>query len=115
MAGGAVKELRAMQSYKEQKIVSSHACFCSATMLTSNIIPEIIEIILKFLGAWIAAINLFDLIKHEITCDTFIKSTSTPIAPLMKGQAPMPPSCTRSPASLIGRFQVGVNYEYFCL
>jgi len=33
-----------MQTYnKQQKIVTNNACFCSATMLTSKIIPEITE------------------------------------------------------------------------
>jgi len=37
-AGGAVKELRAMETYKKQKIVTSYVSFCSSTMLTSKII-----------------------------------------------------------------------------
>jgi len=37
-AGGAVKQLRAMETYKKQKIVTSYDCFCSSTMLTSRII-----------------------------------------------------------------------------
>jgi len=41
--GGAVKELRAMQSCKKQKIATNYACFCTATTLTSKIIAEIIE------------------------------------------------------------------------
>jgi len=36
---GAIKKLRAMQVYKKQKIVTICACFCSATMLASKIIP----------------------------------------------------------------------------
>jgi len=56
---GALKELRTMQAYTKQKIVTNHACFCSATMLTSRLITEIIETIPKFLGARIAAISLF--------------------------------------------------------
>jgi len=45
-----------METY--QKIVTNYVCFCSSTMLTSKIIIEIIEK-LNFLGARIAAINLF--------------------------------------------------------
>jgi len=32
-----------MKTYKKQKIVASYICFCSATILTSKIISEIIE------------------------------------------------------------------------
>jgi len=39
--GGAVIELRAMETLK--KIVATYACFCLETMLTSKIISEIIE------------------------------------------------------------------------
>ena len=41
--GGAVKELRAMESRKKQKIVTNYACFCIAITLTSKIEVEIIE------------------------------------------------------------------------
>jgi len=37
-AGGAVKELKAMEAYKKQKIVTKCICFCSSTMLTAKII-----------------------------------------------------------------------------
>jgi len=40
---GTVKELRAMETYKKQKIVTNYACFCLATSLTSKIILEITE------------------------------------------------------------------------
>jgi len=40
---GAVKELRAMENYIKQKVVTSNACFCSATMFSSKIITKIIE------------------------------------------------------------------------
>jgi len=33
-AAGAVKQLRAMETYKNQKIVTNYACFCSGTTLT---------------------------------------------------------------------------------
>jgi len=42
-AGGAVKELRAMQTYKTQKHRYEYSCLCSATIWTSKIIPEIVE------------------------------------------------------------------------
>jgi len=52
-----------------------------------------------FLGMRIAAINVyqFDLDKPW---DTVMKSISTPFAPFLQGQGAMPPSCSRSPASL---------------
>jgi len=40
---GGSKELRTMQTYKNPKIVTNYAFFCSATMLTSKIIPQITE------------------------------------------------------------------------
>jgi len=40
--GGTVKELRAMEACKKQKIVTC-ASFCAATTLISKIIAEIIE------------------------------------------------------------------------
>jgi len=43
---GAVKELKAMKTYKE--IVSNCACFCQTTMLTPKIIKETIENLLQF-------------------------------------------------------------------
>jgi len=41
-----------METCKKQKIVTNDACFCAATMLAS---------ILNFLGARMAAINLFQV------------------------------------------------------
>jgi len=38
---GAVKELRAMEIYKNKKIVTNYVCFCSSTMLTTKIITEL--------------------------------------------------------------------------
>jgi len=40
-AGGGVKKLRAMVTYK--KNLTNYAYFCSTTMLTSEIIKETIE------------------------------------------------------------------------
>jgi len=77
---GAVKELRTMQAYKKQKIVTKYAFFCSATMLTSRLITEIIEnhsevsvcanSCNKFVSKSIS-------INHEITSDTLWKGTSS--------------------------------------
>jgi len=39
----SVKVLRAIQTYKKQKILHQYVCFCSATMLTSKIITESVE------------------------------------------------------------------------
>jgi len=58
---GAVKELRAMCKLIKNKKSTYSACFCLATMLASKIIPEIMEDLLNFLGARIAAINLIQL------------------------------------------------------
>jgi len=35
--------MKAMETYKKQNIITSYACFYSATMLTSKIITKIIE------------------------------------------------------------------------
>ena len=103
-SGGAVKESRTMQTYEKQKIVSNYACFCSAMMSTSKIIPEIIEkIIPNFLGAQIAVINLFqfDLDKPwNYLWFLFQKGTSAPVAPLVKGEGQYPPTHTSFPAFL---------------
>jgi len=65
-AGGAEKGLRAIETYKKQKIVTKYACLCSATMLTSRRITEIIEkAILNCLGARIPAINLLQVNLHK--------------------------------------------------
>ena len=42
-AGGAVKQLREMETYKNKKIVTKYVCFCSSTTLTSKIIKKFIE------------------------------------------------------------------------
>jgi len=41
--GGAEKEMRAMQNYKNEQIVTNFICFCSATILTSKIISESVD------------------------------------------------------------------------
>jgi len=50
VAGRAVKQFRAMETCKKQKIVTNHVCFCSSTMLTSKILTEIIENPSEFSG-----------------------------------------------------------------
>jgi len=55
-AKGAVKELRAMEPYKKRKFVSN---FCSATMLSSIIITEIMENHSEFFECVTAAIKFF--------------------------------------------------------
>jgi len=40
----SVKVLREMQTYKKQKIIHQYVCFCLATMLTTKIITESVEI-----------------------------------------------------------------------
>jgi len=44
-----------------KKIVTNYVSFCSSTMLTSKTKTEIIENHSEFLGAGIAAINLFQV------------------------------------------------------
>ena len=57
----AVKELRAMATFKKQKkLFSNNTCFCLAAMLSSKNITKM-KNILNFLGARIAAINLFQV------------------------------------------------------
>jgi len=78
----AVKKLRAKETYKKQTNRYQYVCFCSKQILTSQIIAEIIETILNFLAAKIAAISMFqiDLDKtwnYPRYC--FEKSTFTPL------------------------------------
>jgi len=56
---GYSNRVKSMVAYEKQKIVTSYACFCLETMLSSQTIKEIIEPLLKFLGARIRAIKLF--------------------------------------------------------
>jgi len=44
----AVNELRAMETYKKQKIVTNYACFCQTTMLTPKLTKETIENLFQF-------------------------------------------------------------------
>jgi len=61
-AGGAVKDLRAMETYKKQKIVTNYACFCSATIFTSKIITDIPENHYEFCSCTnIIAINFYQV------------------------------------------------------
>jgi len=60
---GAVQQLRAMETYLKKSL--HYVCFCSSTMLTSKTIIEIIGNILNFLGARIAAINLFQFDRDK--------------------------------------------------
>ena len=48
--GGAVKQLRAIGTYKNKKIVTNYACFCSSTTLASKMITEIIKNHSEFSG-----------------------------------------------------------------
>ena len=63
--GGAVKQFRAMETYKKnKKIIAYHACFCSSAMLTSKIIiTEIIE-------------NHSDISGCSKSCNDYISSGS---------------------------------------
>lgn len=57
-AGGAVKKLSAVETYKKQTNLCHYACLCSKIM-TSKIITEIIGNLLNFIVVRIAAKNLF--------------------------------------------------------
>jgi len=99
---GAVKEVRAMEACKKQKIVTNYVCFCAASTLTSKVIAQIIETILNFVGARIVAIDYFTstLINHKITYDSVMKRHLRRRCPLLKGQGEIHPLFHRSPASL---------------
>jgi len=48
-AGRAVKKLRAVEAYeKQKKIVTNYACYCSTTVLTSEIMKQTIENLFQF-------------------------------------------------------------------
>jgi len=58
--GGALKQLKAMETYEKQKIVTKYVCFYS-TKLTSKLMTKIIENHSEFSGCRIAAIDLFQV------------------------------------------------------
>ena len=60
---GPVKELRAMETCKKQKIVTKYVCFYSSTMLTSKTITEFIE-------------NHSNFSWYPNTCNKFVSSQS---------------------------------------
>jgi len=60
-AGGTVKQLRAIGTYKNKNIVTNYVCFRSSTMLTSKTITEIIENHSEFCGYPKAVINWFQV------------------------------------------------------
>jgi len=85
--GGAVKELRAMETCKKQKNVTNYACFCTATTLTSKRIAEIIDNHSEFDGALTAAVNLFQInLDKPLKLPMILlwKSTSAPVAPFRR-------------------------------
>ena len=45
---GAVKTLRAIETYEKQKIVANYACYCLTRMLTSKITKETVENVFQF-------------------------------------------------------------------
>jgi len=47
---GGSKKLRVMETYEKQKNGYQYACFCSATMLTAEILTEITEHHSEFSG-----------------------------------------------------------------
>jgi len=104
---GVVKELRAMQAYKKQKIVTNYVCFCSATMLTSRLITEIIENHSEVSGCANSCnkfVSKSILINHEITSDTLWKGTSSSSLPPWKGhggQCPNHVPILRCPCSFL--------------
>jgi len=61
--GGAVKQLRAMETCQKQKIATKYVCFCSSTMPTSKIITKFLE-------------NHFELSGCPKSCNKFVSSQS---------------------------------------
>jgi len=59
--GGAVKEFRAMETYKQQKNRYQLCLFLFINNVDLKNITEIMKIILNFLGTWMAGINLFQV------------------------------------------------------
>ena len=73
---------------KNKNIITNYICFCSPAILPSKIITEILENHSEFLGARIAAKNMFqvDLDKLWITYDAVMKRHIRTRCPLLKGQ-----------------------------
>ena len=101
--GGAAKDLRAMETCRNQ-FVTNCACIWAATMFTWKIIAKVIENHSEFCG-WANSCNKFvsswswKNTKLSVIC--LWKRTSTPVAAaLSKGQGAIPPSFHRSPVSL---------------
>jgi len=94
--GGAVKELWQWKLIWNKNRFINYVCFCSSATLTSQITTEIIETILNFLRALIAAINfsISILINRVITYDTWknwFKRRRRPMILLWKGTSTTQP------------------------
>ena len=61
--GGAVKQLRAMETCQKQKIATKYVCFCSSTMPTSKTITKLLE-------------NHFEFSGCRKSCNKFVSSQS---------------------------------------
>jgi len=60
---GSVIVLGEMQTYKKQNILDQYVCFCSETMLTSEIITESVE-------------NHSECCEYVISCSKFVSDRS---------------------------------------
>ena len=113
-AVGTVKELRAVESYKKQKIVAKYVCFCSSTMLTSKIITEITENFSELSGDPNSCIYLFqvDLDKPWnylwYCCD---KAPPPRCIPFGRVEGAMLLPCLHSPAPLCMLFYTHSLYS----
>jgi len=95
-AWGAVKEFWQWKLIWNKNRFINYVCFCSSATLTSQITTEIIETILNFLRALIAAINfsISILINRVITYDTWknwFKRRRRPMILLWKGTSATQP------------------------
>jgi len=92
-AGEAVKELRAMETYKQQNNRYQLCFFLFINNADLKNITEIIKMILNFLGAWIAVINLFHVNldkpwNYQWYC--YEKAPPPPLLPIERAKAQCP-------------------------
>ena len=101
---GSSKRVEGNANLQKQKIVTNCACFCSATMLTSRLISEIIANHSEVSGCANSCNNFVSksiLINHETIPDTLWKGTfPSSVPPYVGTWWAMPPSWTHSPVSL---------------
>ena len=94
---GSAKELRVMETYKKQKIVTNYVCFCSSTMLISNIITEIFKNYSEFCGCANTCKNLFKVdpdkpLNYLWNCYKKAPPPNCPLFSKGSGQFPLSPT-----------------------